>query len=157
MYCWDWKTVLLSWSQSPVMKSHTFMFDTFESREMQRIPLIDTTHERGRERSFYIPPILSISATSAFPQRSRSLVFFPTVYVYPLLLCCCFRFFLRTCCLFKDRLWHFHGIWCLCDCIKRVCGLRQQWTGTNPASHWTAPCLPPTSADLGEKNASSAV
>lgn len=50
MHCWDRNTVLLRWSQSLVMNSPAFMFDTFESGEMQRIPLTDTTHERGRER-----------------------------------------------------------------------------------------------------------
>lgn len=25
-------------------------------------------------------------------------------------------------------------IWCLCDFIKPMCGLRRQWTGTNPAA-----------------------
>lgn len=51
-----------------------------------------------------------------------------------------------------NRVWHSHGIWCLCDCIKQVCGLRQRWTGRNPAAalHWTAPSLPPTTAHLGK-------
>ena len=42
--------------------------------------------------------------------------------------------FPRDRCLSKDRVWHSRGIWCLHDCIKRMCGLRQRWTGTNPAA-----------------------
>ena len=70
-------------------------------------------------------------------------------------LCCCAAFLcflLCAGCLFKDRVWHSHGIWCLCDCIKRMCGMWQRWTGTNPAAalHRAAPCSPPTSAELGK-------
>lgn len=56
-------------------------------------------------------------------------------------------------CLFKDWVWHSRGIWCLCVCIKCVCGLRQRWTDANPPAtlHRTAPCFPPTSADLGKR------
>lgn len=91
-------------------------------------------------RLFCLDNSICIS-TQNFPER-----------IHTLLLCCCLCFFLCAGCLFKDWVWHSHGIWCLCDCIKQMCGLRQQWTGTNPAAalHRTAPCLPPTSADLGK-------
>lgn len=81
---------------------------------------------------------------------STQTVIFLESTVHPLLLWCCLYFFLYAGCLFKDWVWHSHGIWCLCDCIKWMCGLRQQWTGTNPAAalHRTAPCVPPSSADL---------
>lgn len=81
---------------------------------------------------------------------TQTLIFFSLLY--PLLLWGCLCFFLCAGCLFKDWVWHSHGIWCLCDCIKRMCGLRQRWTGTNPAAalHRTAPRHPPTSADLGK-------
>ena len=53
--------------------------------------------------------------------------------------------FPRDRCLSKDRVWHSRGIWCLRDCIKRMCGLRQRWTGTNPAAAFALDCSMPPS------------
>lgn len=91
-----------------------------------------------------------------FLQLDSTICILTQALISPLyILCCCasvLRFYLCASCLFKDRVWHFHGIWCRCDFIKQMCGLRQRWTGTNPAAalHRTAPCFPPTSADLGK-------
>lgn len=102
---------------------------------------------RSQDWSFSIPPI---SSTWQHHLHSDTGVDFSSVHC--LLLCCCLCFYLCASCLFKDRVWHFHGIWCRCDFIKQMCGLRQRWTGTNPAAalHRTEPCFPPTSADLGK-------
>lgn len=135
-------TVLQSWSDSSViwnlLLSYKNMFDIVKAQKSTQAVFIQLTHEGD----------LFISRP-AFPSRHRSWFFHS---VYRLLSCCCLCFFPCAGCLFKDWVWHSHGIWCLCDCIKRMCGLRQQWTGTNPAAalHWTAPRFPPTSADLGK-------
>lgn len=87
----------------------------------------------------FIFPVLSILTT---PFAFRHRIF---QSVYPLLFWNCLLFFHWAGCLFKDCVWHSHGIWCLCDCIKQMCGLRQRWTGTNPAAAFLPDCSMPPS------------
>lgn len=122
------------------------MFDIVNTERSTQAVFIQLTH-KGDLFFFSFLSIFSILTTPfAFWHGSWF-----SQSVYPLLLWCCLCLLLCASCLFKDWVWHSHGIWCLCDCIKRMCGLRQQWTGTNPAAalHWTAPCFTPTSAYFG--------
>lgn len=145
-----WNPNLLSYE---ICSCHTKWCLIFLNTEKFHTSSSYTRNSQGG--SFYVSPIFSI-LTAPFAFRHRSWFFFlfsPRVYISSVvvLLAVCASSSV-ACCLFKNWVWHFHGIWCLCDCIKRMCGLRQRWTGTNPAAalHWTAPCFPPTSADLGK-------
>lgn len=66
------------------------MFDTFESREMQRIPLIDTTHEREKERArdlFISLPSFQSRQHLHFHREVVLSFFFSPQCTY--ILCCC--------------------------------------------------------------------
>lgn len=60
--------------------------------------------------------------------------------------------FLGASCLFREWLWHSHGIWCLCDCIKPTCGLLRRRTGTNLCCSFVPDCAVPRSFCIPSKS-----